>query len=260
MRTGGRIQPFVLVATDHGTMIVHRMDYYRQEHGTIGVGVHILGHGSYEPDEVDLCLKILDVRRHHYGDGVVAIDGGANIGVHTIEWAKKMHRWGKVLAFEPQERIYYALCGNIALNNCSNTSAVHAALAHEPGFMDMPLLDYDKPASFGSLSLDGASQDVGQEPMGTIPVNVVSIDALQLKRLDFLKLDVEGAELSALQGARDTIGRTLPVMLIEHLKTGVQPLQELLEPQGYVTFINGINLLCVHSSDKCLPHIKQDSK
>ena len=48
-----------------------------------------------------------------HGDGVVAVDGGANIGVHTIEWATAMTGWGSVIAIEPQERIYYALAGTL---------------------------------------------------------------------------------------------------------------------------------------------------
>jgi FkbM family methyltransferase len=50
----------------------------------------------------------------------VAIDCGANIGTHTIEWAKKMTGWGAVIGIEAQERIFYALAGNIAINNCFN--------------------------------------------------------------------------------------------------------------------------------------------
>ena len=84
-------------------------------------------------------VKMLDLRRAHYGDGVVAVDCGANIGVHTVEWAKRMTGWGVVLAFEAQERIYYALAGNIAINNCFNARAIHAAVTSRPGTMKMPI-------------------------------------------------------------------------------------------------------------------------
>ena len=80
-----------------------------------------------------LAREILALRRRHYGEGVLAIDCGANIGVHTIEWAKAMTGWGSVLAIEAQERIYYALAGNIAINNCFNAFAIHAAVSSESG-------------------------------------------------------------------------------------------------------------------------------
>ena len=87
-------------------------------------------------------LMVLDLRRKHYGDGVVAVDCGANLGVHTVEWAKHMTGWGVVLAIEAQERIYYALAGNIAINNCFNARAIHAAVSNRPGTMKMPKPNY----------------------------------------------------------------------------------------------------------------------
>ena len=89
--------------------------------------------GLYDPNEVTLLLSLLDLRRKYYGDGVVAVDCGANLGVHTIEWAKHMTGWGVVLAFEAQERIYYALAGNIAINNCFNARAINAAVSNRAG-------------------------------------------------------------------------------------------------------------------------------
>ena len=33
-----------------------------------------------------------------------------------------MFGWGTVIAIEAQERVYYALCGNITINNCLNAN------------------------------------------------------------------------------------------------------------------------------------------
>ena len=44
-----------------------------------------------------------------------------------------MTGWGIVIAIEAQERIYYALAGNLALNNCFNARAIHAAVSTAPG-------------------------------------------------------------------------------------------------------------------------------
>lgn len=112
---------FILASTDHGTMIVNRFDQHivGPEAG-YGAGFQLLQRASYDPEEINLVLALLDLRRKYYGDGVVAVDCGANLGVHTVEWAKHMTDWGVVLAFEAQERIYYALAGNITINNCFN--------------------------------------------------------------------------------------------------------------------------------------------
>jgi FkbM family methyltransferase len=130
-----------------------------------GVGFQLLEMAHYDPDEVEMLLHALDLRRQCYGDGVVAIDCGANVGVHTIEWAKHMTTWGGVLAIEPQERIYYALAGNIAINNCANARAINAAVSDRPGTMKIPLPNYSEDGSFGSLELrsrGAATEFIGQ--------------------------------------------------------------------------------------------------
>ena len=145
---------FVTAATDHGTLIVNRFDYHIvAPNRAYGVGFQLLESGAHDPSEVKMILELLDLRRHYYGNGVVAVDCGANVGVHTIEWAKHMTGWGRVLAIEAQERIYYALAGNIAINNCFNARAIHAAVTSRPGTMKIPTPDYLTPASFGSLEL-----------------------------------------------------------------------------------------------------------
>src|SRR5712691_10414667 len=113
MRNPKRKIAFVLAASDHGTMIVNRCDYrIVDSRGCIWVCFQILEGASFDPEEVDAALSLLGLRRQYFGDGVVALDCGANIGVHTIEWAKRMHGWGEVIAIEAEERLFYALAGN----------------------------------------------------------------------------------------------------------------------------------------------------
>ncbi|MFM0028402.1 hypothetical protein PQR70_19310 [Paraburkholderia madseniana] len=76
-------------------MIVNRNDYnITSSGGAYGVGHQFLQQSSFDASEVGFALGLLNRRRQHFGDGVFAIDGGANIGVHTIEWARHTHGWG----------------------------------------------------------------------------------------------------------------------------------------------------------------------
>ena len=158
--------PFVLVSTGHGSMIAS-VNEYRPATDTdpeiAGDGQQLIRSSLAEADIIDLMLDLLDLRRRHGGDGVVALDGGAGIGVHTVEWARHMTGWGKVVGFEPQERTYYALCGNIALNNVLNAGAVNAALGGMSGFIDTPVLDQTRPALFGALELRKGARN---QPLG----------------------------------------------------------------------------------------------
>ncbi|WP_228488025.1 hypothetical protein [Rhodocyclus gracilis] len=78
--------PFILISSNHGTMIINRHDYQMvdQKNG-YGVGYQLLNTSSCEPQEIDFALALLKKRRAAFGDGVMAIDCGANVGVHTIE-------------------------------------------------------------------------------------------------------------------------------------------------------------------------------
>lgn len=249
---------FVLAATHHGTLIVNRMDWRQEDdnpNASCGVGVELLETGAYQPGEIDCAVGLLALRRCYHGDGVTAIDGGANIGVHTIEWAKSMAWWGSVIAIEPQERLYYALAGNIALNNCANACALHAAIGDVTGTAMVPMPDYNKPSNFGGLSITQAN-DIGQELTERVPVRLLTIDSLELGRCDLIKLDIEGMELDALAGAQETVASCHPVMIIEHIKVDADRLHGFLNRHEYEFFYFGQNVIAAHRLDKCLDHIR----
>ena len=82
IRNVGRKLAFVLAAFNHGTMIINRFDYRMSGRSSgIGAGGGTGGGGGIGG-----------------GAYIVAVDGGANIGVHTIEWATAMTDWGSVTA------------------------------------------------------------------------------------------------------------------------------------------------------------------
>ena len=295
--------PFVLASTNTGTMIINHCDRHshatkaskkpkningegaiKQKNGdtaqkidssdetqaSFGVGFQYLASASFDADEVMSAVSLLRLRKQYFGDGVVAIDGGANIGAHTIAWGIEMTYFGEVLAFEPQERIYYALCGNIAINNCFNVRALHAALGNpqpadstQNATIEVPLLNYTQNSSFGSLELRQCDNNefIGQhiDYTRTQKVPLISIDSLGLSRIDYIKIDCEGMELEVLNGAIQSIKRTKPILQIEIIKSNPQEIIDLLKPFGYEIFPFGINLLMIHKDDHCLKHISQNN-
>lgn len=263
MSTLKRPVPFVLASTSQGLLIVNRNDYRMvDEQRGYGVGWQLLGQGCFDPAEVELAVKLLNFRHKHHGDGVVGLDLGANLGVHTVEWAKALHGRGRVIAVEAQERVYYALAGNIAINNCFNASAIHGAIGSAEGYLDIPVPDYMTPSSFGSLELRQTekSEFIGQKlaPDRKQRVRMLTIDSLNLARLDFIKIDVEGMEMEALHGGTQTIEALRPVMQVESIKTDRAALQLFLEQRDYAIFPVGINVLAIHRSDPVLQHVVAD--
>lgn len=254
-RPAPRPAAFVLTSSDHGTLIVNRNDYAVQGGGAFGVGYQVLNNSSFDPAEIDLALRMLDYRRQLFGDGVVALDCGANIGIHAIEWARLMHGWGSVIAIEAQERVFYALCGNITLNNCFNARAIWGAVGAENGEIMVPRPDYLRPGSYGSLEIRQSARNefIGQaidysEQAGQ-RTRLFTIDSLALPRVDFIKIDIEGMEMEALAGAMNTIRKFRPQMLIEKIKSDETALRNLLVAEGYRLASFGLNLVAVHASD-----------
>jgi FkbM family methyltransferase len=253
---------FIVASSAHGMLILNRLDYNTVGPVSYGVGIQTLENGSFDKAEVDLTFNLLQLRRKYKGDGVVAIDCGANIGIHTIDWSRRMVDWGSVIAIEAQERIFYALAGNIAINNCFNARAIHAAVSTTCGTMRIPLLDYQKPASFGSLELrklpttESIGQTVDYSEASGVDVPMISIDSLHLKRCDLIKIDVEGMETSVLEGAMSTIALHNPIIAAEMIKSNREDLRSKLEALNYQLFEVGMNLLAIHKSDRSLAHLE----
>jgi FkbM family methyltransferase len=173
-----------------------------------------------------------------------------------------MHGWGEVIAFEAQERIYYALAGNIALNNCFNAKAIYAAVGNGKGEILVPVPNYFLPSSFGSLELrkQGTTEFIGQEidytETNCVRTEMLSIDHLNLKRLDFIKIDVEGMEMETLVGAEKSIRKYKPQLMIEKIKSNEKDLRKFVENFGYQIFLLGLNLIAVHEDDPVSKQIK----
>jgi FkbM family methyltransferase len=254
---------FVLASSDHGMMIVNRFDYYMvdAERG-FGVGFDVLNSSAFDRDGVELTVGLLRLRRQHFGDGVAAIDCGSNIGVFTVDWASTMPGWGNVIAIEAQERVYYALAGNIAINNCFNARAIFAAAADKTGTMKAPQLDHTRPASFGSVEIkqrqhsEFAGQTLVYDAASTGEIPCITLDSLNLARVDLIKIDVEGMEMDVLAGSRSLIQTHRPAMVVEYIKSDANALRQWLEALDYQVLISGLNFVAIHRGDPSLANIR----
>ncbi len=177
----------------------------------------------------------------------VIVDGGANIGFVSIPLAQFVRaKGGKVIAFEPQRMIFNALAGTVALNDQDNVFLHNLGLSNKQQWVTMPAVDYGKVADFGMVSLT-TDISVNEPPaMRNRTVQVVPLDSFELSRLDFFKLDVEGYEVPALQGALATIKRCRPWLWVEYwICTEAAIKAALADVPDYEFFrIDALNMLC----------------
>ena len=237
---------FICAATAHGMMILPLHDYSKPDDSkgfVAGVGGMLLRDGIYGEETLANIKAVLSHCKAKHGNGVVMIDGGANIGCFTLSAARFMAGWGSVLAFEPQHRIFMALCGNLVMNNIENVQAYPVALGDVNGTIEFPVPNYHHYGNFGGVSAINPLQGTfGQEVGTTAPVAVKCIDLFQLERLDFLKLDVEGMELLALHGALKTLHLCRPIVMAEHMVCGAKPLEQFFSELGYSSVMVGGDL------------------
>ena len=244
---------FVLASTDQGTFIVNHNDYNLDaQNNRYGVGWNLFDHSSWEKETLDLTCQLLTERWKQKKVDMTILDCGANIGVHSVHWARHCYGWGRVKAYEAQPTIFHALAGNSVINNLLNIEPYNLAIGRKRGQILVPTLDYNQPSSFGSLELDPAREheNIGQPvdyEKGTV-VDMVSIDSLNTL-VDLIKLDIEGMELDALRGAVNTINNNHPIMLIEVIKSNRVELDQWLKDHGYTTYPIGADVVCIHQND-----------
>ena len=185
----------VVVPTDLGLFIINRND--------IGVGWQLSKYGAYDQNELQAIKTLMKLLRTK-SPNLVALDIGANIGVYSVMLSKEVGSKGLVYAFEAQRIIFNMLAGNIALNSVDNVWCFHNAVSDTPSLIDIPIFDYGKPMSFGSIEFVGhQKEDIGQKPLvgKSEKVSALIIDSINFDRLNFMKIDVEGMEINVLRGA-----------------------------------------------------------
>jgi FkbM family methyltransferase len=163
--------------------------------------------GNFENAEMEFVQRFLQ-------PGMTVLDLGAHQGLYTLLASKRVGASGKVFAFEPSPRERRALRWHVALNRCWNVRTQAVAVGNENGEADLFVV---QGSQTGCNSLK--PPDV-RSSTKRVRVPVIRLDdwleGQKLKQVDFIKLDVEGAELPALQGAaRLLAGRARPVILAE---------------------------------------------
>ena len=141
-----------------------------------------------------------DAFRRDVREGDVVFDVGANVGAYTLLFATWVGPAGRVLAFEPASAPREGLTQLVAANALSpRVKTIASAVSAAEGSM-----------TFLADAAAGETRIVSHAGPGTVTVPVTTIDAVcrregLLPRL--IKIDVEGAELDVLRGARETIAR-----------------------------------------------------
>ncbi|MGB7913157.1 MAG: FkbM family methyltransferase [Desulfobaccales bacterium] len=153
--------------------------------------------GSYEYDKQSIFAESI-------AEGSIVFDIGAHVGFYTLLSSVLVGPKGRVFAFEPIEGNLFYLKKHLHLNHITNVSVIEAAVS-----------DHDGVTYFAR----GCHSSQGHiSPKGNLLVKTVCLDELHFNRKvltpDFIKIDVEGAEMSVLIGARSILEHYHPMIFL----------------------------------------------
>lgn len=156
------------------------------------------------------------------------LDLGANLGLTTIALANICEK-GKVIAVEPVPITFDFLKKNLLRSGLDNIKAYNFAVGNKEGTV---LMQGNNSFLAGSFVADlYASEE--HELSVNIPVKTLdkAFDSFQMDRVDFVKLDVEGYELFALEGAKEILNRFKPIVYLEMNHWCLNVLQRICLPE-----------------------------
>jgi FkbM family methyltransferase len=199
------------------------------------IGITILRYGFWQQEVWDSLAPDLK-------EGSVFLDVGAHIGYFSIKAVPKVGRTGRVVSFEPNPETLVLLRDNVRANHAGNVVVEPIACTDR----DQMLTLYAAPSmNTGASSLSRENADLNyKEPPRPYPVHGRPIDEvvreLGLSRVDAIKVDVEGAEVTVLRGAFNTLRTFHPKVVIEivaqqlaSFQTTPDQLISILKDAGY---------------------------
>ena len=159
---------------------------------------------NYEPE-----MKLLDVLCDPTRTGV---DIGAKIGMYTYRIAA---RCADAIAFEPNP-LFNRMLTRVFAGKRARIEPFALSNVQGTAVMRLPY-DHNGTRQFGRSTIDPANPLVHNQiaRVEEIEVETRRLDDYALSNVGFIKIDVEGHELSVLEGAAETVARNSPVMLIE---------------------------------------------
>lgn len=180
--------------------------------------------GNFKPDVQEFLASTVK-------PGQVIYDVGANVGFFTLLAARLTGPGGKVISFEPLPENLLHLRRNVERNQFRNVTIQPLALG---AASEERVFHVSERPTWGKLEKAGSARP--DKYLADIKVAVARLDDLlskgEIPPPDFVKIDVEGAEVEVLEGARETLARFGPILIVELHGTGAL-LTQVLAAIGY---------------------------
>jgi FkbM family methyltransferase len=198
------------------------------------IGSSICVDGYYDMPSVRVLRRLLQ-------KGMTFIDVGTHVGQYTLLAANLVAPAGAVHSFEPQPDTFDLLKHNIEANGVLNVHLNQCALGETKSQVQLYVA---RPDNIGQSSLRRPDNYSGTSI--TVPCQSLDDYAEEqgIHRIDLIKIDVEGAELGVLKGARKILSRgSKPHLIVEFWEpfqrecgTSCDEMAAFLKDHGYKLF------------------------
>lgn len=138
----------------------------------------------------------------------VVLDCGANVGIFSVMAAVKIGHMGSVYAFEPGQDEIESIKKNIAVQALQNITVIQRGVWHSTAHLPF-VFDH----SWGNHIVEKTVVAAKNTTIQTISIDEF-VSKNQLKKISFIKMDIEGAERHAIEGAQKTLQRWQPRLAI----------------------------------------------
>jgi FkbM family methyltransferase len=162
-------------------------------------------------------------------------DVGAHIGFYSLIAARIVGQAGNIIAFEPDPDNAETLRENASKNDFSAVSVVCAAMSDKDGVVRFHRSTQSDASRMSGMVI--SNNLPGMPESETFSCQAVSLDSFCSSHPapNLIKIDVEGAELQVLDGARSLLAQKKPVLIIEvHDLNDLSTVRTFLSGFGYI--------------------------
>jgi FkbM family methyltransferase len=212
--------------------------YFPREEAAIAL---VMASGLYERGTTWIFNKLLK-------KGMVVVDLGASFGYYTLLASRIVNLEGRVFSFEPDPISYSILSRNVQMNKCINVITVNKAIHNQGGKAKFYICKYH----------DRSGLYKGYNSVREIIVDTITLDQYfedKDYKIDLIKMDIEGAEMSALEGMTQILINNRNLKIITEFyplaleKAGCPPVEFLKTLTSY-----GFRLYRINEEDCSITH------
>jgi FkbM family methyltransferase len=199
-------------------------------------------------------LKYLTYLKNYFSkkQNINIIDCGANVGSYSV-FLSLFLDCNKIFSIEPFDSIFEVLNENLKSNNCSNVQAINIGIGSRESeiilisgipnnkgafwfwYNDSKDIDAHRPFNIGYKEHESLFNSNVKSKCNKLD-NIIDNNI----KIDFIKIDVEGMEVEALNGAKNIIDKHRPLMYVEGSLGTMSLINEWVEKNKYKRIETGL--------------------